>query len=56
MKIGIDLDATITVYPAVFSGLTAALKKAGHEVHIITDQAEKNEQNVAVMLAEMNIA
>lgn len=36
MKIGIDLDGTITELPELFSVLTRALVEAGHEVHVIT--------------------
>lgn len=36
MRIGIDLDFTITEMPELFSIFSKALLVAGHEVHIIT--------------------
>ena len=36
MKIGIDIDGTITAAPPLFSVLTRALRKEGHEVVIVT--------------------
>jgi hypothetical protein len=36
MKIGLDLDKTITEVPWMFSALTKGLIADGHEVHIIT--------------------
>ena len=36
MRIGIDIDETITTLPEFFSFLTEHLIKEGHEVHIIT--------------------
>ncbi len=36
MKIGLDLDETITEFPAFFALLAGALIDAGHQVHVIT--------------------
>ena len=36
MRVGIDLDATITDVPQFFALLSGALVDAGHEVHVIT--------------------
>ena len=55
MKIAIDLDATITAYPAVFACFTRAFRQAGHEIHIVTDRQPGTEQAVEQMLAELNI-
>lgn len=55
MKIGIDLDATITAYPEVFSCFTKAYKDAHHEIHIITDRMQGTEEDVADILAELKI-
>jgi len=38
MKIGVDLDATITAYPEFFGVFTKAIAEAGHEIHIITNR------------------
>ncbi|HPD47005.1 MAG TPA: hypothetical protein P5279_09555 [Anaerohalosphaeraceae bacterium] len=38
MKVGVDLDATITAYPEFFSAFTAAMAAAGHEIHVITNR------------------
>ena len=38
MKIGVDLDATITAYPEFFSAFTKAMARTGHEIHIITNR------------------
>ena len=47
MKIGVDLDATITAYPEFFSVLTKAMAQAGHEIHIITNRPTGTEEFVA---------
>ncbi|MGE0434654.1 MAG: HAD family hydrolase [Planctomycetota bacterium] len=36
MKIGLDLDGTITAAPEFFRIVAEALLQAGHEVHVIT--------------------
>jgi hypothetical protein len=56
VKIAIDLDATITMYPQVFSGFSKAFKAAGHEVHIVTDRVAGTEDTIAQMLSELDIA
>lgn len=55
MRIGIDLDATITAYPEVFSRFTKAYKNAGHEIHIITDRPSDTENEIVEMLKELRI-
>lgn len=56
MKIAIDLDATITMYPKVFSAFSKAFKTAGHEVHVVTDRVPGTENDVIKMLDEFDIA
>ena len=55
MKIAIDLDATITAYPNVFSSFSKAFKAAGHEIYIITDRIAGTEAVVSEMLDELGI-
>ncbi len=55
MKIGVDLDATITAYPEFFSLFTKAMTDAGHEIHIITNRPPGTEEFVAEELAEYDI-
>lgn len=55
MKIAIDLDATITMYPKVFSAMSQAFKAAGHEVYILTDRVPGTENEVTAMLDELRI-
>lgn len=55
MKIGVDLDATITAYPEFFSVFTKAMAQAGHEIHIITNRPTGTEEFVAAELAEHHI-
>ena len=40
MKVGIDVDGTITKYPELFRILTQGLRKEGHHVHIVTCRLE----------------
>jgi hypothetical protein len=39
MKIGIDLHGVIDIYPQLFSRLSKAWVKKGHQVHIITGKS-----------------
>ena len=55
MRIGIDLDDTITALPVWFSVVTDALVAAGHEVHVITYRQPGTEVDVARELAEHRI-
>ncbi|MCE5186376.1 MAG: hypothetical protein LLF76_09650 [Planctomycetaceae bacterium] len=56
MKIAIDLDATITMYPKVFSAFSKAFKAAGHEIHVVTDRVPGTESDIKRMLDELDIA
>lgn len=55
MKVGIDLDGTITSLPELFALLTRALVAAGHEVHVITYREIGSETRVAAELEESGI-
>lgn len=55
MRIGLDLDDTITALPEWFSVVTKALVAAGHEVHVITYRSPGTEAEVQVELAELGI-
>jgi uncharacterized HAD superfamily protein len=58
MKIGIDLDGTITDIPWFYSVLTKALISSGHTVHIITYRNlnyEGCEEGTIQQLKEMDI-
>lgn len=56
MKIAIDLDATITMYPRVFAAFSRAFKASGHEVHVVTDRVPGTEKDVIKILEELGIA
>jgi hypothetical protein len=47
MKIGIDLDGTISDAPAFFAMFSKICSDAGHEIHIITDRVPGTEDAVA---------
>jgi len=55
MKIGVDLDATITAYPEFFSAFTQAMAAAGHQIHVITNRVPGTEDFVAQELARYGI-
>lgn len=52
MKIGLDIDGTITDYPKFFSILS---KTEQFEVHIITGRGEEDRQSTIEELAAYNI-
>ncbi|MDP1711965.1 MAG: hypothetical protein Q8K86_05860 [Candidatus Nanopelagicaceae bacterium] len=41
MKVGIDIDGTISDAPWLFQALTEGLKTFGHEIHIITFRGDR---------------
>ena len=43
LRIGLDIDDTITRCPAFFALLSKALIEAGHEVHVISYREERRE-------------
>jgi hypothetical protein len=55
MKIGVDLDATISAYPNFFSVFTKAMAKAGCRIYIITDRLPGTEEMVVEELASYGI-
>ena len=48
MRVGIDMDFTITALPELFKLLTKALIVSGHEVHIVTyrDEGKHTEEEL----------
>lgn len=55
MKIGIDIDGTITAFPPLFSIMTKALRKDGHEVYIVTFRHSEMRQETENDLKAMGI-
>jgi hypothetical protein len=56
MKVGLDIDNTITDQPEMFRILSGALRREGHEVHILTFRSEtlrdETERELALMGVE----
>jgi hypothetical protein len=40
MRFGFDIDGTITAAPAAFAAIMRALRRDGHEVHVVTGQTD----------------
>jgi hypothetical protein len=55
MKIAIDLDATMTMYPRMFTVFAQALRSAGHIIYIVTDRVLGTESEVMAMLDDLEI-
>ena len=55
MRIGIDLDETISALPEWFAVLSEAMISGGHEVHVITYREPGTEEDVKRELAEHHI-
>ena len=55
MKIGIDLDNTITAYPEFFTLFTQAVKQIGCQIHIITNREQGTENNISDELKTLRI-
>ena len=55
MRIGIDLDETISALPQWFSVLTKAVVSSGHEIHVITYREEGAEAAIVAELAQYGI-
>jgi hypothetical protein len=51
LKIGVDLDGTISEYPEFFKVLTKAMADAGCRVYVITNRLPGSETQVAQELA-----
>lgn len=55
MRIGIDLDETISALPTWFAFLSKAVVSAGHEIHVITNREPGSESEVIAELAEHGV-
>jgi hypothetical protein len=55
MKIGLDLDFTITTVPEFFAVISKALMDVGHEVHVITFRDASSREETRRELVEMGI-
>lgn len=55
MRIGVDLDATISAYPSFFKVFTRAMAAAGCRIYIITDRPGGSEELVSAELADYGI-
>lgn len=54
-KIGVDLDGTISEYPAFFRVFTRAMADCGCQIYVITDRPAGTETNVARELKDYGI-
>jgi hypothetical protein len=55
LKIGVDLDGTISEYPQFFKLFTKAMAEAGCKIYVITDRLPGTQRLVAAELAEYGI-
>ena len=55
MIVGLDLDYTISAFPAWFALVSRALVNDGHEVHVLTHREPGTAASVQVELAGMKI-
>lgn len=55
MKVGIDIDETITEVPWFFKSLCEGLKKDGHEIFILTFRHPDMKEDTEKMLKDMSI-
>lgn len=55
LKIGVDLDGTISEYPEFFRVFTRAMATAGCRIHVITDRPPGTERQVGRELGEYGI-
>lgn len=55
LKIGVDLDGTISEYPEFFRLFTRVMAEAGCKIYVITDRMPGTEANVAVELEKHGI-
>lgn len=56
MRIGLDIDGTITELAAFFAALTQAMTQAGHEIIILTSRQEMLAEATRQELATLGIA
>jgi len=55
VKVGIDIDETITEAPWFFKALCGGLKKDGHEVFILTFRHKEMKKETEQMLEDLGI-
>ena len=55
LRIGVDLDGTISEYPQFFKLFTKVMAEAGCRIYVITDRMQGTEQSVEDELAEYGI-
>lgn len=55
MKIGVDLDATISAYPDFFKLFTKAMSEIGCKIYIVTDREPGTEPQIARELENYGI-
>ena len=55
LRIGIDLDNTITAFPIFFKTFSAAMKYMGCKIYIITNREPGTEDNIINELNELGI-
>lgn len=55
LRVGIDLDDTITAAPGVFSLLAGAMIAAGHEVHIVTYRPDSSVELIGEDLKSLGV-
>ncbi|MCC5829742.1 MAG: hypothetical protein JJU36_09890 [Phycisphaeraceae bacterium] len=55
MNVGIDLDQTITELPEFFAIVSAALRQAGHRMHIVSYRHESDLADTRIELAELGV-
>lgn len=55
MKIALDFDDTITISPEFFTAFVKAMRKDGHEIHIVTDSVPYYENIVREQLKHFGI-
>lgn len=47
LKIGVDLDGTISEYPEFFKVFTKVMAEAGCKIYVITDRLPRTEEDIA---------
>lgn len=55
LKIGVDLDGTISEYPGFFRLFTKAMARSGCKIYVITDRVPGTERQVQVELERHGI-
>jgi len=55
MKVGLDIDGTITAMPWLFRVLSRGLRAEGHEVYVITFRSPSFKEETEEMLQAMGV-